>query len=353
VEPFIVGAPTGLAPRAAPGAATGTVVEVDPTAVVEASRAALRHARDEVRAGRVREGLDLLTHLRASSDVFDDGDRALLLAAMTECRLARGDLGDAMVLGDDLAPLLSTGPHPAAIAHFAKGELASALGDPELALAHYLTAGQLVPDIDLDVAPWRSGAALAQLRCGDPRAAADLARRHVEAARVDGRPHVLALALRILAVVDSGATRVETLRTARALLAPGVADRLAAQIDTDLAGLALLSPHGADGVDALALLRSAEVPAGQQELWPLQGRIRRLLDLLGETPRRINGEAAAALTASERRVARLAIDGLSNREIAIELDVSVKAVEWHLSHVFRKLGLSSRAQLATTLGPTF
>ena len=52
----------------------------------------------------------------------------------------------------------------------------------------------------------------------------------------------------------------------------------------------------------------------------------------------------AALTVSERRVARMAADGLTNRQIANELVVTVKAVEWHLSHVYRKLGISSRTQ---------
>jgi DNA-binding NarL/FixJ family response regulator len=46
----------------------------------------------------------------------------------------------------------------------------------------------------------------------------------------------------------------------------------------------------------------------------------------------------------------MAADGLTNRQIASELVVTVKAVEWHLSHVYRKLGISSRVNLAETLG---
>ena len=123
-----------------------------------------------------------------------------------------------------------------------------------------------------------------------------------------------------------------------------------AQIDTDLAGLLLLT-HASDAEErALTLLRSAEDHAGRQELWPLQRRVRRLLDRLGEQPRKVQTEAMAALTVSERRVARMAADGLTNRQIANELVVTVKAVEWHLSHVYRKLGISSRVNLASTLG---
>ncbi|HRD63599.1 MAG TPA: helix-turn-helix transcriptional regulator, partial [Nocardioides sp.] len=109
--------------------------------------------------------------------------------------------------------------------------------------------------------------------------------------------------------------------------------------------------HAPEAQDrALALLRSAEEHAGRQELWPLQGRVRRLLDRLGQQPRRVQTEAMAALTASERRVARMAAEGLTNRQIAAELVVTVKAVEWHLSHVYRKLGISSRTNLSATLG---
>jgi DNA-binding CsgD family transcriptional regulator len=55
------------------------------------------------------------------------------------------------------------------------------------------------------------------------------------------------------------------------------------------------------------------------------------------------------LTAKERAVAHLAAEGMSNREIAGELYVSAKAVEYHLSHVFTKLGVTSRRQLRPTI----
>ncbi|MBA2529554.1 MAG: helix-turn-helix transcriptional regulator, partial [Euzebyales bacterium] len=51
------------------------------------------------------------------------------------------------------------------------------------------------------------------------------------------------------------------------------------------------------------------------------------------------------LTRQERAVARLVGAGLSNRDVAAELVVSVKTVEFHLSNVYAKLGLSSRGQL--------
>ena len=55
------------------------------------------------------------------------------------------------------------------------------------------------------------------------------------------------------------------------------------------------------------------------------------------------------LTASELAVARLVCTGRSNREVAGELYVSVKAVEFHLGHVFDKIGIRSRKDLAACL----
>jgi DNA-binding NarL/FixJ family response regulator len=61
--------------------------------------------------------------------------------------------------------------------------------------------------------------------------------------------------------------------------------------------------------------------------------------------------AAGELTPTERRVAELAADGLANKEIARALYVSVHTVEVHLSNIYAKLGLRSRAQLARRFAP--
>lgn len=322
----------------------------------------LSDACAQVRSGDLKDGMGRLLALRTdhveNRETLGHADLATLLTTLVECRLARGELAEAMVLGDELAPYLQHDADaeadalPSALAHQARGDLAAALGDVDLALQHYSRAGLLAPDAPPERLPWRCGAALAHLRGGDARTASTLAREQVDLAQASGSPYAMATALRTLAAVaiDTGPDRIQHLLRARAVLSGNRADRLAAQIDTDLAGLLLLT-HASDAEQrALALLRSAEEHAGRQELWPLQGRVRRLLDRLGQQPRKVETEAMAALTASERRVARMAADGLTNRQIAQELVVTVKAVEWHLSHVYRKLGIGSRTLLAETLG---
>jgi DNA-binding CsgD family transcriptional regulator len=58
------------------------------------------------------------------------------------------------------------------------------------------------------------------------------------------------------------------------------------------------------------------------------------------------------LTASERRVTRLAAEGLTNRQIAQALFVSTKTVEMHLAHAYAKLGVKRRVELAAALAIT-
>jgi DNA-binding CsgD family transcriptional regulator len=58
------------------------------------------------------------------------------------------------------------------------------------------------------------------------------------------------------------------------------------------------------------------------------------------------------LTGRERQIAALVGEGMSNRDIAQQLGISKRTVDAHLEHIFGKLGISSRVQLATGLSPT-
>lgn len=317
--------------------------------------AILPRALEAARQGLVTEALEQLEVLRATGVLDPDSpDTVWLLATTLDCRLARGDLAEAMAAADELADHLDRPGTAGAVAHHATGELAAALNEPEVAAVHFAAAGARLNDTAADPAlvPWRVGAALAALRLGRRTEAAALAHDQVALARATGSPYATALALRTLATTDPGGDRVALLRQARASLRGEPDGRLAAQLDTDLAGLLLLPGEESACAEALGLLRSAEEYAGRHQLWPLQGRVRRLLERLGEPPRRVESEALAALTVSERRIARLAAEGLTNRQISAELVVTVKAVEWHLSHVYRKLGIRSRTRLAGTLGAT-
>ncbi|MBV9680760.1 MAG: helix-turn-helix transcriptional regulator [Solirubrobacterales bacterium] len=70
----------------------------------------------------------------------------------------------------------------------------------------------------------------------------------------------------------------------------------------------------------------------------------------GARPRRLARSGVEALTPSERRIARLAADGLSTPEIAQQLFVTVNTVETHLRHAYMKLDIHSREQLPGIFG---
>ena len=82
---------------------------------------------------------------------------------------------------------------------------------------------------------------------------------------------------------------------------------------------------------------------------PLAERAGTELRIAGARPRRPALSGVDALTTNERRVAALAADGSSNREIAQALYVSPKTVEKHLTAAYRKLGVGGRGELRRAL----
>jgi len=302
-----------------------------------------------LRSGRIRLAN---SHLLLATRLHDDGGlpldptgAAVLGALVVDGRLAVGDIGGAERAADALTAHTGRADAAGTAAHLALGEVASALGDHTRAEQHFSTAGTL-PGLDI-VRPWRTGAALALVWAGRRREAAALAREQVAISGSD--PYGRAVGLRTLAIADTAHDRVTVLRRARDVVALTSDRRLAAQIDTDMAGLMLLDPVRHTRAEAVGLLRGAEQYAGAEGLWPLHSRVVRLLERAGERAHPLEGETLATLTAAERRVARLAAEGLTNRQIADQLSLTIKGVEWHLSRVYRKLGIGSRSALTGLL----
>lgn len=72
----------------------------------------------------------------------------------------------------------------------------------------------------------------------------------------------------------------------------------------------------------------------------------------GETARRREPSTLDALTPQELQIAGLLADGKTTREAAAAIFLSPKTVEYHLQHVYRKLGINSRAELVHAFKPS-
>jgi DNA-binding CsgD family transcriptional regulator len=100
--------------------------------------------------------------------------------------------------------------------------------------------------------------------------------------------------------------------------------------------------------DARDQLRRAFEMFDEMGMTAFAGRARAELRATGERARPRSLGTEEVLTAQEAQVARLVAERLSNREIASQLFISARTVEYHLHKVFRKLGVTSRVQLART-----
>ena len=98
-------------------------------------------------------------------------------------------------------------------------------------------------------------------------------------------------------------------------------------------------------VDAREHLRTALSLFEELGATPWAERAAQELRASGETARRRDVSTATELTAQERQVTALVRQGLSNRDVAAQLFVSPRTVDFHLRNVFSKLGVASRAEL--------
>ena len=104
--------------------------------------------------------------------------------------------------------------------------------------------------------------------------------------------------------------------------------------------------RGRRRTDARGHLRAAVDLFRQLGAAPWAGRAEAELRATGETARTSEPGALTGLTPQERKIVDLVTDGLSNREIAVQLYLSPRTVDYHLRKVFTKLGITSRRELA-------
>jgi DNA-binding CsgD family transcriptional regulator len=98
--------------------------------------------------------------------------------------------------------------------------------------------------------------------------------------------------------------------------------------------------------DARVQLRAALDAFDALRAAPWSERAAAELRATGETARKRDPSTVNDLTAKEIQIARLVVSGLSNKEIAAQLFLSPRTIDYHLRNVFTKLGLTSRTQLA-------
>jgi DNA-binding CsgD family transcriptional regulator len=152
--------------------------------------------------------------------------------------------------------------------------------------------------------------------------------------------------LRVRALVEPGGADLELLREAAQVLAGSGAALEQARALVDLGAALRRAGRRSDGADSL---REGLDLAHRCGASALAARAREELVAAGARPRRDALRGRDALTASELRVARLAADGRTNREIAQALFISLRTVETHLTHAYQKLAIRSRDALSGAL----
>ncbi|HEY8582510.1 MAG TPA: AAA family ATPase [Capillimicrobium sp.] len=232
---------------------------------------------------------------------------------------------------------------------YARGVLRLAQGraDEGLADLRELGARDAAGGVVAPGEPWRTAAATALAAAGERDEARALLDEQLELARAAELGWAQGGALRALAgLADDPDERVALLTEAVALLEGSQARLAEAHAQADL-GVALRAVDRED--DARGPLQIALRLAGEADAPPLARRAHAELEASGARPRRLAASGVADLSPAERRVADMAAEGLTNKEIAEALFLTAKTVENHLGRIYVKLGIHSRGELTALL----
>jgi DNA-binding CsgD family transcriptional regulator len=303
-----------------------------------------------LRRGDVREAGRHLEESHAMMERWNIASQSYVLGFLTEQRIAAGSLAEARAFLPPVAGWgkLSDGVLIALRAHaellLAEGRPADALTAAER-LAEVLEGRGTRETMNPAWFAWRSLTARALDGLGRAEEALALLEDELERARVWGAPGPIGRALRLMGEIarDDGLGRLEE--------AVRVLEGSTARLEHALALTALGSAlrRARRPTDAREPLRRALELAEACGAEGLVEHARSELYATGARPRATALSGAGALTPSERRVAAMAAEGLSNRDIAESLYVTPKTVELHLSSAYRKLGVRSRRDLPGAL----
>jgi DNA-binding CsgD family transcriptional regulator len=294
---------------------------------------------------------------RVGLDVVEAADfvRGLAFAAtvLAEISIEAGELGEAQALLERLPRAGWPATLATVLIPAARGRLALAQDRPADALDEFETCLRL-----LSAAVWgmqihdrghlhvRSGAALALLRLGERERARELADTELGEARAFGAPRALGIALRVAGLTRAGEPGLDLLGESVAVLrsSPALLERA-----RSLAELGAALRRAGRRAAAREPLSEALDLAARCGARPLAAHAREELKATGARPRREWRIGVEALTPSELRVARLAAEGKTNREIALALYVTPKTVERHLARAYSKLDIARRGELPVAL----
>ncbi|MBX3079941.1 MAG: AAA family ATPase [Cryobacterium sp.] len=270
-------------------------------------------------------------------------------ATLVRCHVAVGDGAAAarIALGEEYS---SASDALQSIQFIGKSDYWTRSGRPSRGLDFAYRARDAVSSgLELFGFGWRASAGDALFALGDKTAALHLASEEVALAERSGNfVAVLGPALyRRARALDDESEAILLSERALELMGPS---RPFAQLPVRQLLADLLVARG-QADEAAGLLEHALAYVQSQRLVRAEKRIRAVLGSIGHpiVPSSLELRVAS-LSPSEFRVASLAAQGLSNREIAGNLFVTLKTVEFHLSHCYRKLGVQARNDLARTLG---